>query len=104
MRTFLPAALSLALAGCQTPSQWEKPGASPQMAAADITDCRNGAAHVGFMFYPWGVPPDWFYRRSNWVYWSDIQDSQRVAAEKEVTAFCMRNKGYELVPSPRAAG
>jgi hypothetical protein len=56
------------------------------------------------MFYPWGAPPDWFYRRNNWVYWSDIQDSQRVAAEKDVTAFCMRNKGYELVPIPRAQG
>lgn len=53
------------------------------------------------MFYPWGAPPDWFYRRSNWVYWSDIPDGQRVAAEKQLTAFCMHNKGYELVSIPR---
>ena len=104
MRGVLPIALLLPLAACATPARWEKPGVSAQMAAADITDCRQGAAQQGFMFYPWGLPPDWFYRRNNWVLWSDVQDSQRVTTEKQLTAWCMHNKGYELLPIPRAQG
>jgi hypothetical protein len=41
--------------------------------------------------------PLWPYHQS-WVYLDQYQDSQRFYAQNQLTAVCMRNKGYALVP------
>jgi len=105
MRKVLPFALLLTAAACGTPARWEKPGVSDEMTATDAVDCRRAASQEAFLYNPygWGPPPLWPYRR-NWLYWQQYQDSQRFYAENRLTAFCMRNKGYELVPIPRTSG
>jgi hypothetical protein len=109
MRKVVPVALSAALmlgvAGCGTPARWEKPGASDAMTISDVTDCRRAASQEAFLFAPYGFPPLlWPGRRGYWLNWYQMQESQRFYAENRLTAFCMRNKGYELVPIPRQPG
>ena len=105
MRKVVPLALLLAVTGCGTPARWEKPGVSNELTATDITECRRAASQEAFLYSPygWGVPL-WPYRRGSWLYWQQYQESQRFYAENRLTAFCMRNKGYELVPIPRPQG
>ena len=109
MRKVVPAtflgALLLAVTGCGTPARWEKPGVSDVVTATDITECRRAASQEAFLYAPygWGLPL-WPYRRGSWFYWQQYQDSQRFYAENRLTAFCMRNKGYELVPIPKPQG
>jgi hypothetical protein len=96
--TFL-GALLLAVAACGAPSRWEKPGASAEMTSTDAVDCRRAASQEAFLYNPSGLPPLWPYRRT----WQQYQDSERFYAENRLTAFCMRNKGYELMPIPKTS-
>ncbi len=102
MRKVVPAVLLLAVAGCSTHAHWEKPGATEQMTVADAVDCRRAATREAFVYNPEGMlPPLWPpTRRGYWLYWQQLQDTQRLYAENRLTAFCMRNKGYELLPTP----
>jgi hypothetical protein len=101
----LPVALLLAVAGCGTPARWEKPGVTAEATAADAVDCRRAASQEAFVYSPYGwAPPLWPGRRGYWLNWYQLQQSERFYAENRLTAFCMRNKGYELVPIPRPPG
>ena len=105
MRKVVPFVLLLAVGACGTPARWEKPGVSPEGTVADITDCRRAASQEAFL-YSYGLPPPLWpypYRRSS-LYWLQYEESQRFYAENRLTAFCMRNKGYELVPIPKTQG
>jgi hypothetical protein len=104
MRKVLSFALLLAAAGCSTPARWEKPGVSAEMTATDAVDCRRAASQEAFL-YPSGFPPPlWPYRRGQPLTWEQYQGSERFYAENRLTAFCMRNKGYEQVPIPKPQG
>jgi len=98
----LPVAMLLAVAGCATPERWEKPGVSVEMTATDAVECRRAANQEAFLYIP-APPLIWPYRRSSTINWQ-YEQSERFYAENRLTAFCMRNKGYELVPIPRAQG
>jgi hypothetical protein len=105
MRKVAAIALLLAVAACGTPARWEKPGATDQTTAADAVECRRAASQESFLYNPYGWPPPlWPYRRGYWLNWYQMQESQRFYAENRLTAFCMRNKGYELVPIPKTQG
>lgn len=109
MRKVLPVALLgvllPALTACGSQARWEKPGVSADMTATDAVDCRRAASQEAFLYNPTGLPPPlWPYRRGYWLNWYQIQESERFYAENRLTAFCMRSKGYELVPIPRPAG
>jgi len=102
MRKVAPIALLLAVAACGAPARWEKPGVSAEMSATDSVDCRRAASQEAFLYNPSGLPPPlWPYRRGYSLNWQQYQDSERFYAENRLTAFCMRNKGYELVPLPK---
>jgi hypothetical protein len=103
MRKVVPFVLLLAVAACGAPARWEKPGVSPEGTVADITDCRRAASQEVFLYFYGLPPPLWPYRRS-WLNWQMYEESQRFYAENRLTAFCMRNKGYELVPIPKTQG
>ena len=105
MRKVVPVALLLTVAACGTPSRWEKPGVSAEMSATDAVDCRRAASQEAFLYNPSGLPPPlWPYRRGYWLTWQQYHDSERFYAENRLTAFCMRNKGYALVPIPKTSG
>jgi hypothetical protein len=112
MRKVLPLAVMLAVAGCGTPMHWEKQGADPEMLKADMTDCRRAASQEAFHQYAFDTgftrfgAPYWGYAaRPSYGAWRSRLDSDRSYAESRLTNFCMRNKGYELVPNepPQAA-
>ena len=99
------------LAGCATPSHWEKAGADLEATRADMQDCRRQASQeafrqhafdVGFSRYGaawWGYP-----RRPSYAMFSSRLDSDRYYSEHRLTNFCMRIKGYELVPDEPKSG
>jgi hypothetical protein len=97
MRNVLPLALLLAVAGCNTPARWEKPGVSVEMTATAAVECRRTATQEAFLYIPAPavISPN---RRVQWQY----EQSERFSAENRLTDSCMRSKGYELVPPPKA--
>ena len=100
MRRVVPFLLMLAVSACGTPMRWDKPGATEQMAAADMTACRSAAqVEANRYFYPWGWGGlGWGYGRHGGLLWQIRADNDRFLTETRLTSFCMRTKGYELVP------
>ena len=97
--TFL-GALLLAVAGCGTPARWEKAGVSD----ADDGDRRHRLPPVGLTGVvlcptPYTTPPGPIGSSG-----CSSATSERFYAENRLTAFCMRNKGYELMPIPKTPG
>ena len=108
MRKILPVLLLLAVAACGTPARWQKPGVSDEITEDDMKSCRQAAWQEANRYYPFGYypfgfgPPVWGGRRGNYMLWQMRQDNDRFYAENRLTSFCMRTKGYELVPVQQA--
>jgi hypothetical protein len=96
MRRVLTLVLVLSVAGCGPAMRWEKPGADEKATADDLVGCRRAAQDESmreFPFhYPWGFP---LSRRP--FYWQR-SEIDRFYFENRLTSFCMRSKGYALVP------
>ncbi|HEY2337560.1 MAG TPA: hypothetical protein VGI18_09380 [Burkholderiales bacterium] len=111
-------ACSLGVAAC-TPMQWLREGAAPDAAALekDSIECRQQAwqeAQYRAFAYPAFGPvlsrdvsgrrfAGWPYRPYAYPFGDPFLEESRL------TQFCMRNKGYELVPvekkdAPKASG
>jgi len=105
MRPTSIAALALALGAC-TPMQWSKQELSAEQLEQDQRTCEEQAYREASSRY-WGIGPavfqDSFGRRFN-VYpagpFAD-QFGNQLMEESRLASFCMRNKGYELVPAPK---
>ena len=105
MTRLRPALIAAALlAGC-TPMQWVKQDAGPQQIEQDAALCRREAWREAqwrsFMYRPFGPTTftDWRGRRYLWPY-SPLGDpfGDQLMEESRLAHFCMRAKGYELVP------
>jgi hypothetical protein len=86
----------LMLAGCGTP-QWEKPGATQEMADGDARACA-AAAQAG----PTLPRPQTTVMSSGAVVVTEPaqqQDAQRRVDEGQRMQDCMREKGYVLRPA-----
>lgn len=96
---------SAALAGgCQT-FAWNKPGVTTGLTQQDRQECSRLAAQQAFRDYGFRVDP--FPPR-----FTDRPGDPRIAAyrrnleldrmshEAQLQNFCMRARGYELVPAP----
>jgi hypothetical protein len=111
MRCLLIFAAAASLTACTgSPRFWEKEGATPEVTSSDLVECRRAARREAFFetgyygfggFSRFGPFPYYGYRRGPFFarsryFWGgpDVQFDQEV----RLTAFCMRNKGYELVP------
>ena len=96
-RALLPLALCLGAAGCASLAvHWEKPGVDPTATQRDLADCRIAARDESMRnYYPAPAP---LFGAHRWGLWDQHSESQRFYAESNLTRFCMRNKGYELVP------
>jgi hypothetical protein len=94
----------LALAGC-TPMQWVRQDATPAQIEQDLGQCRQEAWREAqwrsFLYRPWGPTMfvDRFGRRHVLAY-SPFGDpfGDTFMEESRLAHFCMRAKGYELVP------
>jgi hypothetical protein len=99
-------AFVLALAGC-TPLHWVKPDASPVQLEQDMALCQQEAWREA----SWR---SWFYRPLGPTWMQDLQGrrllvfphtpfndpfGERFFEESRLAHFCMRAKGYELVPA-----
>jgi len=108
MRHLLILAAATSLAACATPPRaWEKEGSTPQTTGMDLVDCRRAARQEAFYEVPYlGVGgfsrfgPYYGYARPFRPYWGYWGADLRYDREIRLTAFCMRNKGYELVTLP----
>lgn len=86
------------LAACAPPMHWDKPGADQAALVRDQNDCRVGAQEESNRnFYPAPIGPLYGWRWTS--AWAQQAESQRFYAETNLTRFCMRNKGWELVPT-----
>ena len=95
------------LYGC-TPMEWVKPDATPEQAEADSIECRQAAwqeAHSHWYYQPFG--PLGFRDALGrpvfaWPYgWGGDPFADPALQESRLALFCMRSKGYELVPSEK---
>ncbi|HZQ00423.1 MAG TPA: hypothetical protein VFB13_12840 [Reyranella sp.] len=95
--------VAVCLDGCSSLAvHWEKPGVDQAMLEKDMSDCRLAARDEAFRnYYP---APGPLFGPRHWLAWSNYAESQRFYAESNLTRFCMRNKGYELVPDQQAKG
>ncbi len=93
MRRILPVLVLFAVAACGLPeTRWEKEGADEKLTAGDLTYCRKAARDEAFRVDPFGTySPYYGFRR-----WALFNDNRQIT-ESQLTDFCMRNKGYQLV-------
>jgi hypothetical protein len=101
----LIAATSLATAAC-APMQWVKADATPQQASTDAAACQQAAwreAQLRSWHYQ-PIAPLAFRHRFGYPYFAwpygPFSDpfGNHFMEESRLAQFCMRNKGYELVP------
>jgi hypothetical protein len=93
-RRSIIAVLACILASC-TSLQWVKPGATPEQAQLDEVQCQNAAAAEG-PIYPWPAP--WY----GWRGWYSPWGPDPWYEESRLADFCIRTRGYALVPADRA--
>jgi hypothetical protein len=109
MRSGFLAIIALLLAGC-APMQWAREGASAEQLQDDQRACEEQAyreASLRFYNYYPGMGPAIFQDslgRRLAVYPSGPfadQFGNQLMEETRLTSFCMRAKGYDLVPAPK---
>jgi hypothetical protein len=100
--------LALLLAGC-TPLYWVKPDTGPEQLEQDMAQCQQAAwreaSWRSWLYRPLGptIIQDLHGRRMLvWPY-SSFGDpfGDRFFEESRLAQFCMRAKGYELVPADK---
>jgi hypothetical protein len=105
MKRVCVAMLSLVLAGCagSAAERWSKPGAKPETAESDLSDCqdqarsatqRDAGIDADIMASRGG---DWQRAGTLGVKRDDMANSSRVFAQ-QIIGRCMAAKGYKPVP------
>lgn len=105
-------AVLLPLTACGGPTyRWDRAGATEESSRADQVECRRAAASEAFRQYVYEVgfprlgPQYWGYQtRPEYFAWRQRLEAERFFYEHRLANFCMRNKGYELVPVPNERG
>ncbi len=105
----------LALAGCATtPHVWQRPDTGALASEAEYAECQQAALletnrrwpvwYGGFGTYYWRGP---YWRDPFWPSWgarSGVSwELSRLETLQNLTGFCMRVKGYRLLPLSPAA-
>ncbi|HXM82543.1 MAG TPA: hypothetical protein VN929_11535 [Burkholderiales bacterium] len=99
------ACVALTVAAC-TPMQWVKQDATPEQLNQDAAQCQQDAWREArfrsFLYRPFGptLVQDAQGRRFFIGPSSPLGDpfSDQLMEESRLASFCMRSKGYELVP------
>ena len=96
----------LLLATACTPMEWVRPGTSLQQMQADSAECNDLAWQESQRMWLWDPWHPWFgytrFGRSRWPYWGYGPDPMmwRMQIERDLYDFCMRARGYRLMPVP----
>lgn len=103
MRGLAALTVLAAVAAC-TPMRWEHPQYGAAGTETDLTDCSRSARaeawRQSFMYGGWG--PTYYRGRDGRVYRDPFAMRHRSSTfdEWQLRDYCMRNKGYQLVPVP----
>jgi hypothetical protein len=93
------AGLAGLIASC-TPMEWQHASLGSMPSEADVGECNQLAFHEAqrrAFFHDFGWP-----RRSwgpQWGPWPPFSTSDRFFLERDLFDFCMRARGYRLVPA-----
>lgn len=100
LRPLLPClAMGALLAAC-TPMQWQHASMGVAPSQGEVNECNQAAsyeAHRQAFMYDFGRPR--YYGRP-WGPWPRYSSSDRFFLERDLFDYCMRAKGYRLVPAP----
>jgi hypothetical protein len=98
----------LTLAACGPPMRWEHPRLAGADAQAEVSDCSRQAwseAQQRAWMNRWAAPSYFrgrdgrLYRADPWGRGSSFNDTW--FEEMRLRDFCLRNKGFRLVPVPQ---
>lgn len=98
-RTLACCALGAVLSAC-TPMQWQSASLGVAPSKAEIDECNQSAfyeAQRQSFLYDYGWPR--YYGRP-WGPWPRYSPNDRFFRERDLFDYCMRSKGYRLVPAP----
>lgn len=95
-RCLLAVAVALAVTAC-TPMTWSRPGFNQAEAQADYADCSRAAWREA-NYFRWRQDFHSFSRFDRRRRWLGFGDFDSLGLESDLTRFCMRSKGYGLVP------
>ena len=103
LRRSLSLSLALATAAC-TPVQWQNASSGAAPSQAELGECNQAAyyeAQRQAFFYDSGWPYMSGFRRpyGPWSRYPYSTASDRFFLERDLFDFCMRAKGYKLVPA-----
>ena len=79
--------------------RWERPGSTD--AATDEAACRAAAKDEAERRLPYGNGPPvfgFFRRQLSFLQWRMAIDNERSYLAEDLTAACMRERGYQLSP------
>lgn len=105
MRRLLLSALTVASLGACTPVQWQHPEYGTTHLEADLAACDHIAMQESWR-YSWNQPPfaiPHIYTLPSGVRVMDPNPfymGSPYSNTAELRSFCMRSKGYELLPVP----
>lgn len=102
-------AVGALLAAC-TPMQWQHASLGVAPTQAEVDECNRASfyeAQRQAFFYDFAWPryhPGYFGRpwRGPWGPWPRYSSSDRFFLERDLFDYCLRAKGYRLVPAPNA--
>jgi hypothetical protein len=96
----------LALAACGPPMRWESPYLSDAQSQAEMGDCRQQAwmeAQNRAFFNRFAYGPGFVRGRDGRIYpadpWMRSGYNDTWFEEQRLRDFCLRNKGFRLVPA-----
>ena len=107
-RILLCLGLVAATAGCTT-SEWQNASQGTPPSEAEIAECKQAAYYEAQRqtFFYGGYGLGWPYypslRRATRGPWPRSTINDRFFVERDLFDFCMRAKGYRLVPVPESA-
>ena len=97
--------LALLLSACAGSLHWEHPVTGQQNFAADREECRRLADDEAWRYYqplslfgPFTPLYDRHGHRRLWWRWDPFYDNDRFFRAAELRDFCLRSRGYRLVP------
>ncbi len=102
MRLILALSAALLAAAC-TPMEWARPGTPFQQMQADSADCNDLAWRESYrlsLWDPWYAWPGHPIHGRRYPTYGRDPMMWRMQRERDLHDFCMRARGYRLVPVP----